>query len=103
MSIFPKCLRCDDFITTCDYKAKHDFLKHYHEGQNDLSEDKPLDIIKLPFRTKFEISLIKDGEYYRFFNCTEVVEEFLKNLRSQFKPTVLKYIKATFTIENIQA
>ena len=103
MPILHKCLRCDDFITTRDYKAKHDFLKHYDEGQNDLYEDKPLDIIKLPFMTKFEISIIKHGEYYNFFNSTEVVEEFLKNVRSKFKPTVLKYIKATFTIENIQA
>ena len=53
--------------------------------------------------TKFEISIIKHGEYYNFFNSAEVVEEFLKNVRSKFKPTVLKYIKATFTIENIQA
>ena len=103
MPILHECLRCNDFITTCDHKAKHDFLKHYDEGQNDLYEDKPLDIIKLPFMTKFEISIIKHGEYYNFFNSTEVVEEFLKNVRSKFKPTVLKYIKATFTIENIQA
>ena len=36
MPILGKWLRCNDFITTCDYKAKHDFLKHYDEGQNDL-------------------------------------------------------------------
>ena len=102
MPILRKCLRCDDFITTRDYKAKHDFLKQYDEGKNDLYEDKPLDIIKLLFLTKFETSIIKHGQYYNFFNSTEVVEEFLKNVRSKFKPTVLKYIKATFTIENIQ-
>ena len=27
----------------------------------------------------------------------------MKNIRSKFKPTVLKYFKGTFTIENIQA
>ena len=80
----------------------HDFLKHYDEGQNDLYEEQPLDIIKLPFMTKFEITIIKHGEYYNFFDSTEVVEEFVKNARSKFKPIVLKYIKATFTIENIQ-
>ena len=25
-SIFCKCLRCDDFLTTSDFKAKHDFF-----------------------------------------------------------------------------
>ena len=49
MQILRKCLRCDDFITTRDYKSKHNFLKYYDEGQNDLYEDKPLDIIKLLF------------------------------------------------------
>ena len=66
MPILPKCLRCDDFITTRDYKSKYDFLKHYDEGQNDLYEDKLLDIIILPFLTKFEISIMKHGEYYNF-------------------------------------
>ena len=28
MSILRKCLRCDDFITTCNYKLEHDFLTH---------------------------------------------------------------------------
>ena len=102
-AILRKCLRCDDFITTRHYKIKHDFLKHYDEGQTNLYEDKPIDIIKLPFMTKFEISIIKHGEYYNFFNSAEVVDDFLRNVHSKFKPSVLKYIKGTFVIENIQA
>ena len=82
MPILRKCLRCDDFITTHNYKAKHDFLKHYDEGQNDIYEDKSLDIIKLPFMTEFEISIIKHGGYYNFLNSTEVVEQFLKTVCS---------------------
>ena len=66
IAILWKCLRCDDFITTRDYKSKHDFLKHCDEGQNDLYEDKVLDVIKLPFMIKFEISIAKHGEYYNF-------------------------------------
>ena len=92
-AILRKCLRCDDFITTRDYKIKHDFLKHYDEGQTNLYEDKPIDIIKLPFMTKFEISIIKHGEYYNFFNSAEVVDDFLRNVRSKFKPSVLKISK----------
>ena len=32
------------FLTTSDYKKKHDFLKYYNEGEDDLFEDKPIDI-----------------------------------------------------------
>ena len=45
-SVFCKCLRCDDFLTTSDFKIKHDFLKHFDEGYNDLFEDKPVDTEK---------------------------------------------------------
>ena len=103
LAILRKCLRCDDFITRRHYKIKHDLLKHYDEGQTDLYEDKPIDIIKLPFMTKFEINIIKHGEYYNFFNSAEVADDFLRNVRSKFKSSVLKYIKETFVIENIQA
>ena len=43
--IFRKCLRCNDFITTSSYKVKHDFLKHYDQGQDVAFEDKPVNII----------------------------------------------------------
>ena len=35
-SIFRKCLGCDNFLTTSDFKIKHDFLKHQNEGYNDF-------------------------------------------------------------------
>ena len=101
-TILRKCLRCNDFITTRHHKIKHDFLKHYDEGQTDLYEDKSNDIIKLLFMTKYEISIMKHGEYYNFFNSEEVVDNFFKNVRSKFKPSVLKHIKGAFVIENIQ-
>ena len=103
MTILHKCLRCNEFNTTRHYKTKHDFLKYYDERQTDLYEDKLIDIIKLPFMTKFEISIMKHGEYYNFFNSEEIVDDFLRNAPSKFKPSVLKYIKGTFVIENIQA
>ena len=56
-SILCKCLTCDDFLTTSDFKAKHDVLKHYDEGYNDLFEDKPVDIAKTASLLKFEISV----------------------------------------------
>ena len=66
--ILHKCLRCNDFITIWHYEIKHDFLKHYDKIQTDLYEDNPIDIIKLPFMTKYEMSIMSHGEYYSFFN-----------------------------------
>ena len=54
-SVFRKCLGCDDFLTTSDFKIKHDFLKHYNEGYNDLFKDKPVDVEKTVNLWKFEI------------------------------------------------
>ena len=53
--------------------------------------------------TKYEISIMKHGEYNNFFNSEEIVDDFLKNACSKFKPSVLKHIKWAFVIENIQA
>ena len=101
-SIFCKCLRCDDFLTTSDYKKKHEFLKHYNDGEDDLFKDKPIDIEKTANLLKFPITVNKYGEYYDFENSEEVVDDFLKNVRSHFKPFGLKLIKCSFVIENIQ-
>ena len=60
-SIFCKCLRCDDFLTTSDFKIKNDSLKHYDEGNNDLFENKPTDIEKASGLIKFEITVNKHG------------------------------------------
>ena len=101
-SIFCKCLRCHDFLTTSDYKKKHDFLKHYNEGEDDLFEDEPIDIEKTANLLKFEITVNKHGEYDDFENSEVVVHDFLKNVCSRFKPSGLKLIKCSFVTENIQ-
>ena len=67
-SIFCKCLRCDDFLTTSDFKVKHDFLKHYNDRQSDLFEDKSIDIETFGKTLKYSISANKFGEYYNFKN-----------------------------------
>ena len=101
-SVFRKCLRCDDFLTTSNYKVKHDFLKHYEEGRNIVFEEKPFDIIKTNSILKYEITVNKFGEYYNFENAQEVVDEFLKNVCSKYKPAGSVLIKCGFVIENIQ-
>ena len=76
-SVLCKCLRCDGFLTTSDFKTKHDFLKQYNEGYNDLFEDKPVDVEKTGNLLKFEITVNKHGDYYDFENSEEVVDDFL--------------------------
>ena len=101
-SKFRKCLRCDDFLTTSDFRAKHDFLKHFTIVYNDLFEDKPVDIVKTGRLLKFEITVNKHGDYFNFKNSEEVVNDFFKNVRSRFKASSLKVIKCAFILENIQ-
>ena len=51
---------------------------------------------------KFEIAVNKHGDYYDFENAEEFANEFLKNVRSRFKPSGQKLVKCSFVIENIQ-
>ena len=81
-SVFRKCLRCDDFLTTSDCKIKYDFLKHYNKGYNDLFEDKHVGIEKTANLLKFEITVNKHGDYYDSENSEVVIDDFLKNVRS---------------------
>ena len=84
------------FQPTSDYKKKHDFLKHDNEGEDYLFGDKPIDIEKTAYMLKFEQTVNKHGEYYGFKNSEEVVDDFLKNVCSPFKPSGLKLTKCSF-------
>ena len=98
--ILRKYLRCNDFLTTNSYKIKHDFLKHYDQGQDTLFEDKPVDIVKTSQILKYEISVKKLSDYYDFHNSEEVVEDFLNNVRLKFKPSVPVLIKYEIIIRD---
>ena len=101
LSIFCNCLRHGDFLTTTSYKVKHDFLKHYKQGQDTMFEDRLLDIINNHQILKYKILAKKFGIYYKFYNSEGVVDDFLNNARSKFRPgSVLK--KCRFIIENVQ-
>ena len=76
--MFCKRLRCDCFLTMSDYKKKHDFLKHYNEGEDDLFEDKPIDIENTANLVKFEITVNKHGECYDFENSRKLLMIFKK-------------------------
>ena len=67
-----------------------------------MFEDKPVDVENTANLLKFEITVNKHGDYYDFENSEEIVDDFLKNVRSRFKQSGLKLIKCSFVIENIQ-
>ena len=100
--IFRKCLRCGDFLSTESFKVKHDFLKCYNDGQKITLEEKPLEIIKTGNITSYEISVNKYHDYYNFGDAEQVVDDFLRNVRSRFKPKDEALLKCGFLIENIQ-
>ena len=82
--------------------VKHDFLKHYEQGQDTVFEDKPLDIINNHQILKYKISAKKFGKYYNFYNSEGVVDDFLNNVRNKFRPSGSVLTKCEFIIENVQ-
>ena len=40
------CARCHEFLTTKKFMAKHNFLKHYIDGERKPAEFKPIEIIR---------------------------------------------------------
>ena len=64
-----------------------------------MYEDKPVDVEKMANLLTFEITINKHGDYYDFENSEEVVDDFLYNVRSRFKPSGLKLNKCSFVIK----
>ena len=90
------------FLSTEKFKLKHDFLKHYTDGQNLPFEDKPVEVLKTGGITSYKISVNKQHNYYNFENAEQVVGDFLKNVHSWFQPKGDVLLKCGFMIENIQ-
>ena len=89
-------------MATKKEKAVHDFLKHYNDGKNIPFEERPLDIIKYPALTIYQIEFKKHKNLYSFYNSEKCVDECLQNVRYRFHATSKKWFKCSFTIENRQ-
>ena len=83
--------------------AKHNFLKHYLDGEKNPADYKPIDIIRKRDITIYEISFDKHSKEYDFFNSEEVVDDFLFNVKNLFESSFMVFFKADFAIENIQS
>ena len=95
------CVRCEEFLTTDKHKSVHHFLKHYDEGKNISFEDKPIAILRFNGLTIYSVEFQKHKDFYNFFNSEEVVDNFFRNVKYKFKSGGKKWIKFSFTIENI--
>ena len=51
---------------------------------------------------KYKISAKRFGKYYDFYNSEQLVDDFLNNVRTKFRPSDLVLVKCRFIIENIQ-
>ena len=96
------CIRCHKFIPTNKFMGQHNFLEHYESGERKPAEFKSVDIIKNKDITIYQISFDKHSEEYDFYNSHEIVDDFLLNVKTLYKPKYKVLFKADFSIENIQ-
>ena len=95
-----QCISCDEFLTTDKHKAVHNFLEHYEDGKSIPFEEKP--ILKLPALTIYSVEYSKHKDSYNFYNSEVCVDDFLRNVKYRLKSGSKKWIKCSFTIDNIQ-
>ena len=100
-AIYRQCIRCDEFLMTEHHKAVQNFLKYNDEGKSIPFEDKPVEIQKHLGLNIDSIEFQKHKNYYDFSNPEELVDSLLKNVRYRFIPSGKKWMKCSFTSENI--
>ena len=99
-----RCSKCSEFIPTLKYKKSHDFLKHYKNGREAYSEEKPISILEIGNSIKkYEIKFSDHSDYYDFFNAEKLVDEVLTNVRKKIKRSNEYFlIRGGFSIEHFQ-
>ena len=101
--LLKNCVRCNAFSNTEKHKSVHNFSKHYNEGKSIPFEDKPIHIMSFPGLTIYSNEFQKHRELYDFYNSEKCVDDFLRNVRYKFKSNGKKWMKSSFTRENIQS
>ena len=99
-----KCLKCNEFIPTSYFKKSHDFLKHYNDGKDLSSEEKPITIIDIGNNIrKYEINFNEHSSFYDFYNSSNLVDEFLSNVKRNIKRSNYNFlIRCGYSLENVQ-
>ena len=87
-------LQCGDYLPTTRFKRFHDFLNHYEDGKLNAFEDRPVSsIYKIGNILSHEIIVGKHKDYYNFGDLEQIVDDFLNNVKSKFKPSGSAIIK----------
>ena len=99
-----KCLKCNEFISTANFKRSHDFLKHYKDGKELVSDEKPISIVDIGSSIrKYEINFSEHSSFYDFFDSANLVDDFLSNVKRKIKRSNEYFlIRCGFSLENIQ-
>ena len=77
-------------------------MEHYIDSEKKPAEFKTIDIRKDNEIIIYDINFEKHSNDYNFYNSQELVDEFLFNVKSRFKPKNKFFFKADFSIENIE-
>ena len=101
--LFQKCLRCSELLPTTKFKTIHEFLRHYTDGNQELPENKPINIEENKLFNKYSIDIKKFGNIYDFYNSEKVISDFLNNVKARIQiENDHVIIKGSCVIENIQ-
>ena len=67
-------------------EKNHEFIYHYHQvGGRAVSEQLPVNILKLGPIKQYTINFDQQEKFYDFFDAV-VVDVFLKSVRDRFSP-----------------
>ena len=97
-------MKCNEFIPTANFKRSHDFLKHYKDGKELVSDEKPISIVDIGSSIrKYEINFSEHSSFYDFFDSANLVDDFLSNVKRKIKRSNEYFlIRCGFSLENIQ-
>ena len=97
-------MKCNEFIPTANFKRSHDFLKHYKDSKELVSDEKPISIVDIGTSIrKYEINFSEHSSFYNFFDSASLVHDFLSNVKRKIKRSNEYFlIRCGFSLENIQ-
>ena len=79
--------------------SEHNFLEHYIDGEKNATELKTIDITKNKDIIIYNINFEKHSNEYNFYNAQELVDEFLFNVKTRFKPKNKFFLRVIFLLK----
>ena len=89
-------------LPTTKFKSIHKFIRHYSVGNQELPENKPINIEENKLFIKYSIDIKKFGNIYDFYNSDKVISDFLNNVKARIRiENDHVIIKGSCVIDNI--